>query len=391
VSASAAAVRAAGGLMRGPATWYAWLLTGAYIYLINVQGNVVPFLQDEFDLSYRAVSLHSSAIAAGIILVGLFGERVARRIGRRRTLWLAVGGLAAGAILLCLSPGPVASIASCFLLGVVGTLIPAVIPALLADIHGDRRAEAYAGQSIVAYVFGLGAPLITGLSIWLGLGWRPAVVLGATFGLAIAFCFRRTAIDEPAPHASLESKGLPPAFWAYWALLVASCALEYCILMWAPAFLEQVIGFSPASAAMGAAGFPLGVLLGRIALSNLVRRVAQRSLLIGTLAIGFAGFLVYWSFSLPAIAVVGVFIVGLGIAPLYPLSVHFAVGAARQSRELASVRLSLAFGVSMLLAPIALGALADEVGLGLAHLALPGLIVIAYASFFIAEALEKRS
>jgi fucose permease len=119
--------------------------------------------------------------------------------------------------------------------------------------------------------------------------------------------------------------------------------------------------------------------------------VPQRRLLIGTLAIGLAGFLVYWSFSQPVVAVVGVFIIGLGVAPLYPLSVHFAVGAAAHSRELASVRLSIAFGVSMLLAPIALGALADEVGLGLAHLALPALIVIAYACFFTAEALQKRS
>ncbi len=386
-----AAASPAGALVRGAATWYSWLLTGAYIYLINVQGNVVPFLQAEFSLSYRAVSLHSSAIAAGIILVGLFGERVARRIGRRKTLWLAVGGLAAGAILLCLSPGPAASIASCFLLGVVGTLIPAVVPALLADIHGERRAEAYEGQSIVAYVFGLAAPLITGLSIWLGFGWRPAVILGAVSGLAIAFCFRRTPIEEPAPHASHENRGLPPAFWAFWALLVASCALEYCILLWAPAFLEQVVGFAPASAAMAAAGFPLGVLIGRIALSGLVQRVPQRRLLIGTLAIGLTGFLVYWSFGQPAIAVIGVFIIGLGVAPLYPLSVHFAVGAAPHSRELASVRLSIAFGVSMLLAPIALGALADEVGLGLAHLALPALIVIAFACFFIAEMLQKRS
>ena len=65
----------------------------------------------------------------------------------------------------------------------------------------QRRAEAYAGQAIVAYVFGLAAPLITGLSIWLGFGWRAAVMFGAVSGLAIAFCFRRTAIAEPVPHA----------------------------------------------------------------------------------------------------------------------------------------------------------------------------------------------
>jgi hypothetical protein len=62
--------------LRTRATWYCWGLTGFYLYSVNLQGNVVPFLQAEFALSYRAVSLHSSAIAVGIILVGLLGDRV---------------------------------------------------------------------------------------------------------------------------------------------------------------------------------------------------------------------------------------------------------------------------------------------------------------------------
>lgn len=73
--------------VRNIAAWYAWLLTGFYLYSVNLQGNVVPFLQAEFALSDRAVSLHSSAIAVGIILVGLLGDRVEARLGRRRTLW----------------------------------------------------------------------------------------------------------------------------------------------------------------------------------------------------------------------------------------------------------------------------------------------------------------
>ncbi len=74
------------------ATWYCWLLTGFYLYSVNLQGNVVPFLQAEFALSYRAVSLHSSAIAVGIILVGLLGDKVEAGLGRRRTLWLGICG-----------------------------------------------------------------------------------------------------------------------------------------------------------------------------------------------------------------------------------------------------------------------------------------------------------
>ncbi len=381
----------AGTFLRGPVTWYCWLLTGVYIYLLNVQGNVVPFLQQEFALSYRAVSLHSSAIAVGIILVGLFGEWAMRRGGRRAILWISTVGLASGAVLLCISPAPWMSISSCFLMGISGTFIPAVVPAVLADVHRDRRAEAYAGQAVVAYVFGLSAPLVTGLFVWWALGWRPAVLLGAGLCLAVALWFRPTAIAEPPPRARASGQGLTLAFWAYWTLLVASCALEYCILFWAPAFFERVVGFAPASAAGAAAGFPAGMLVGRIALGKLVRTVALRRLLMAALALVFAGFLVYWGVDQPVVSVAGVFLIGLGIAPLYPLSMTLAVGAAMDARDLASVRLTIAFGISLLLAPIALGALADEVGLGPAHLVLPALIACAYVSFFIGEALERRS
>ena len=391
MSADADAPLDAGAFVRGPATWYSWLLTGAFIFLFNVQGNVVPFLQEEFALSYRAVSLHSSGFAMGIIVVGLFGERVSRRFGRRRTLWLSVGGLAAGAVFLCLSPAPPASIASCFVIGLFGTFIPAVTMALLADIHGERRAEAYAGQAIFAYVFGIAAPAVTGLFVWWGLGWRPAVVLGAALGVGIALSFRRTAILEPVRGTHQIGRALPSAYWAFWMLVVASCGLEDAVLLWAPAFFDRVVGFTPASAAAVASAFPLGMLLGRIVLSRLVRRMEPRRLLIAALAIAMLGFLIYWGAHQPVASVVGIFILGLGIAPLYPLSTNFAVGAAPEATDLASVRLVISMGVALLLAPMILGGLADQVGLGPAHLALPALMVVAYVVFLFAEVLQKRS
>ena len=359
----------------------------------------MPFLQAEFALSYRAVSLHSSAIAAGIILVGLFGDRVEARLGRRKTLWLGIAGLAGGGILLCLAPAPWASLLSCFLMGLLGGLLPAIVPAVLADLHGERRAQAFAGQAIVAYAFGLAAPLAAALAIWAELGWRAAVLFGVALGLAIGLAFRRLKLPEPAGphHAGAHKVGgkLPAAYWAYWALLFASCGLEFCILFWAPSYLEDIIGYSPAGAAAGAAGFPLGMLLGRIALRALVARIALRRLLIGALVLVLAGFLIYWGAVWPPAAVAGVFIVGLGVAPLYPLTTDFAIGAAPASvpglRDLASMRLAIAFGLALLLAPIALGALADEVGLALAHLAFPALILLAYACFFLGQTLQKRA
>ncbi len=194
---------------------------------------------------------------------------------------------------------------------------------------------------------------------------------------------------------SAQEWSLPPAYWAYWALLIAACALEFCLLFWAPSYLERIVGYSAAGAAIGSAGFPLGMLIGRIALRWLVARVALRRLLIAALALTFAGFLIYWGISWPPAAIAGVIVIGLGIAPLYPLVTDFAIGAAPASvpgaRDLAAMRLAIAFGLALLLAPIALGALADEVDLGRAHLALPALIAAAYACFFLGQALQKRA
>ena len=53
---------------RDAVTWYSYLLLGYFTYVVSIQGNILPFLRDELDLSYRAVSLHTSAIAVGIIL-----------------------------------------------------------------------------------------------------------------------------------------------------------------------------------------------------------------------------------------------------------------------------------------------------------------------------------
>lgn len=388
MTAATADAPAAGAFVRDRATWYGWLSVGVYIYLLNVQGNVLPFLQSEFALSYRAVSLHSTAIALGIIAVGLFGERVAARLGRRVTLQLALAGLAIGAILLCVSPSPVASIGSCFIMAGLGTLIPSVVPALLADIHGARRDQAYAGQAITAYAFAITAPLATGLFVAVGLGWRSAVLTGALIGLGIVLWFRSVPIVEPPVRSEGPCAPLPAAFWAYWGVMTAACAIEFTILFWAPAFLERVAGFPAATAATVAAGFPLGVLIGRIGLGIAVRRVSGRVLLVSALGVTLVGFLVYWGIDHPAAALIGIFLLGLGVAPLYPLTMNFAIGAAPGATDVASTRLTLAFGVSILIAPIALGALADEVGLSLAHLTLPGLVAAAFLSFVAARLLE---
>ena len=42
-----------GGIKRGPVTWYCYMMTGFFMYLLAIQGNIIPFLRSELHLSLR--------------------------------------------------------------------------------------------------------------------------------------------------------------------------------------------------------------------------------------------------------------------------------------------------------------------------------------------------
>ena len=89
------------------------------------------------------------------------------------------------------------------------------------------------------------------------------------------------------------------------------------------------------------------MLLGRSAGSVLVRRVAPAILYPATLCLIVPGFLAFWGGFPAPVAVFGLFLAGLAIALLYPLSLSFAVGAAGAAANAASARSGLAAGTAV--------------------------------------------
>jgi len=375
---------------RDPAAWYAYLMVGFLTYFFNIQGNIVPFLKDELHLSYRLVSFHSSALAAGVLVVGLVGERALGGLGRRTAYWIGSGGLALGVMLICVATSAWASIPGFALIGLFGGLIPVVVVAVLADAPLRWRAVAYAEANVMAYVFALAAPLLTGLCVSLSLGWRSPLLAGLASGAVILLVFRKTALPaRPAP-AIAHPAHLPVAFWAYWVLMALGVSMEFGVLIWSPAFLETVVGMSRAAAATAAATFFAAMLLGRLLGSRVVRTWPARTIYLWALALTFAGFLVYWGTPGAVAAIAGLFLLGLGIAQFYPLTAALAVGAAGDDADKASARLMSAVGMALFATPAAMGVLADSIGLRLAHLVLPVLVVAALGMFTLARRLERR-
>jgi len=109
-------------------------------------------------------------------------------------------------------------------------------------------------------------------------------------------------------------------------------------------------------------------------------------LLLLALGVSAAGFFVYWLAPVALVAVLGLFVAGIGVANLFPLTVALALGAAPGQSNEAGARLTFASGTAILAAPLLLGTLADAAGIRLAY----GVVPIFIFGALIASRLGRR-
>ena len=84
---------------------------------------------------------------------------------------------------------------------------------------------------------------------------------------------------------------MPAASWAFLVMLGLGVALEMTMLLWSPAYLEQVAGLPRTAAVTTAAAFPAAMLPGRWASSVLRRRMSPMLLCPAALCLIAPGFL----------------------------------------------------------------------------------------------------
>lgn len=376
-------------IRRDRLTWSAYLALAQFTFFLNIQGNIIPFLKDEFDLSYRVVTLHPAAVAAGLIVSGLFGERLTRRHGRLWSMMAGLIGMALGAVAIILAPHPIVSILGCFLMGAVGCLILIVVPTLLADWHGANRSVAIGEANGISYVASLTAAMAVGLFVAIGFGWRAALLLGVVLAGLLLLFLRGTPMPaaQIAPVAADGGRGgrLPLAYWFYWLTIIAFVGVEQSVLVWATEFLTRVKGVPVASAAIAAGAFSLGMLIGRLSSSLVLTRITAARALYLSAVVTVPAFLLFWGAPSLTLAIIGLFAVGLGCALQYPLTLTKAIVTAGPFGELATARASLGSGLSILIIPWAIGALADQIGLWAAMSVLPAFTIAALAFLFAGE------
>jgi fucose permease len=351
-------------------TWLAYFALAFYAYFLNVLGPITPFLKEELSLSYTVSSFHFTAFAMGILLIGFGGHLPIQRMGRWRSLWVGMIGISLSAVLLLVGLNPVVTIGASFLMGLIGSLILAIVPAALADQHGEMRAVALSEANVFSSLIASAAALMVGWSAKLTGDWRLALGIVAFTPL---FLFLILGIDTSpittsnAGEQPQSNQPLPLLFWVYWVALVLAVSVEFCLIFWSADYLQNVLGMLKASAAQSVSLFLAAMIVGRMAGSRLVQRFSTRSVVVISILIAGIGFLLFWRAENVSLGLSGLFLTGLGVANLYPLLLSLAIGAADGNTVQASARATLASGTAIFALPLALGGFADAVGIRLAY------------------------
>ncbi|RAN95931.1 MFS transporter [Micromonospora noduli] len=365
--------------VRDSPTVLSYAALGCWTFWLYAFGPALTLLREEWGFSYALLGVYELFLAAGAALAAVGFVWAARRLARGVLLWCSALATVIGAGLFTLGDGVPATLLGAVVLGLAGTTMLTVVQAVLSDRHGDRRDRALTEANVGAGASAVFAPLILGVLAASAVGWRATFALPAAVLLVLYLRYRRQPLPAvPQPATATGAGGLPLACWLFAVLTAVSSAIEFCLVYFGPQMLIHA-GMSAAAASTALSSNYLGILIGRLLGARLTRRPGRGvALLYASLAVTGPSFVLFWLTDQPVLAVLGLFLCGVGIANLYPLSLALTLGAAGGHEDRANARSQLILGVVAGVAPFLLGSLADRYGLVTAFALEPVLIGVCF-------------
>ena len=341
----------------------------------------IPWVQERFDLSKSTMGLLILAMSISVILALPFaGQAVARHGSERMTL---LGGLACvlAVNLPILAPAPVLVAAGLFLLG--GSSATMDVAMNSHGVHVEKGLGRPIMSSLHAgWAFGgMGGAAFVALCTTVGLDPRVTVAVASALLLtALLASVRRighgsAAEGDETPAFTLPSRGV--------VLLAVLCFLimttEGAMADWSGLYLRQDLAASAALAALAYSFFTGGMTVGRLVGDAINARIGPVALLRwGALLTGIplAALLLIGQ---PAAALIGLFLVGLGVANGVPL-MFSAAGRQPDTPPGPGIAAVSSMGsLGFLAGPPVIGFLADAISLPWALSMLSGFAVVVFA------------
>lgn len=348
-------------------------------------GVVLGELRQEFHMSGTVTALHGSTFGIGMLVAGSFGNQVVARVGRPRVFWGACTGVIIGVGIFCLGQVVAVTLLGAVVSGFSAAAIVMVQPGLLADHHGENRSAAFAATNAYPPLCGMTLALVIGAMISAHGSWRVAFIIFAVALLAVLLLVGRGASIPPAVLHRVE-----PAWRLFsdravrraWRDVAMAVMVDFPIGIWATVYLKEVGHSSAGLAPILGSVFGLSLFVSRLLIPRMAPLVGP-ALREWCLAATGLGALLLWVVPSLAGKVAVLAILGLTAGPVYTASVDrlYAAAPHADTSSLGALA-SLASGTAVTTSPLALGVIADIVGLRLAILIVP---VIAAAALLIGQ------
>jgi fucose permease len=361
-----------------------WATTGVFVVngaAIGTWVAQIPWVQDRFDLSKSAMGLVIVGMSIAVILAFPVAGQAIVRHGSERIVW--VGGIvtALAVNLPVLAPAPLLVAAGLFVLGAASATQDVSMNShgvhvekqlgkpIMSSLHAGWAFGGMAGAGFAAACNALGLDPRVSAAIASGL------MLVLLYATASRIGHGSAAEGDDAPSFALPSRGV--------VLLAILCLLvmvtEGAMADWGGIYLRQDLGASAALAALAYSFFTAGMTVGRIAGDAINHRIGAVALLRwGALLTGvpLGAMLLIGQ---PAAALVGLFLVGLGVANGVPL-MFSAAGRQPDTPPGPGIAAVSSMGsLGFLAGPPVIGVLADAISLPWALATLIGGAVVVFA------------
>ncbi|WP_194944217.1 MFS transporter [Aeromicrobium sp. S22] len=322
-----------------------------------------PRLKDRFDIGDGGLT----GILVLVAVVSGVGSVLAGMIAQRRTsataFRIALLTIGLGALLVGAAPSLPLVVAAFVVYGLGVGAVDAGM-----NMQGVRVQAAY-GTSIMASFHGmwsvggiLGALYAAGVArVDVPFALSLVVIAIVTWAVALVAAPRFVRAQERDPGLSAKGLYLPwrPVL-VFGLVILLFYASDTGILTWSSVYLEDALDASTSVAPLAYGAYQGGALVSRFGGDLLVRRIGAPAVVaIGTVT-GVIGLATVVAAAAPAMAIIGFFVVGLGLAILAPLAFAALAGAVpARSLDVAIARMNIANYLGAILGGGLIGAAAS--------------------------------
>jgi predicted MFS family arabinose efflux permease len=368
-------------------TWLGYTLLACFGFGLSLVGPIMPFLAAKMHLTFTQIGFHFTLMSVGTVSISLIGDKVAKRIGNDQLVWGAASLIGIALLGITMGSSLAITMFSMFLFGCAVGAVVLISNTAIAIAAGQHAAKAYTEANIAVGVAMVIGPLLAGLVSKSPLGWQaiaflPLIVVGL---LKTLFWGLPLPTALPGKENSFQSAGdldkrrLSVLFWVFGIIMFLSVAIEWLISALGASFLTTVVGFELSTSAALMSVFAVSIVLGRLIGRSLLNYMTESRLLMLSLVWVLLTFPFYWLSTLPVLNVAGMFLIGLGVGNLAPLSMSGAMTSAGEATNRASARFGLFPPIGVLTMVQLFSILSDQYGIQRAYTFMIVLVIVAIA------------